>query len=258
MRLLERIAAGQYKPTEDFIDDAAIPPYAILSHTWTHGQEVTFQDFKNGTHKDKTGFQKIQFCGEQADKHGLRYFWVDTCNIDRSNSVELHEAINSMFRWYQNAARCYVYLSDVSFLKRKAENPSSDETSGWESSFKASRWHYRGWTLQEMLAPKSVEFFSREGERLGDKQSLQAKINEVTGIPISALQGARLSQFSVQERFGWMDSRTCTRKEDEAYSLLGIFDIHLPLIYGEGRNHALRRLKNEVSKMTSGQFGTLT
>src|SRR5205807_1598031 len=136
-----------------------IPPYAILSHTWNEGQEVTFQDLMDGTGESKIGYDKIQFCAQQAERDGLRYFWVDTCCIDKSNYTELRKALNSIFRWYQNAVKCYVYLSDVSTAKRKA-----NEVSGftWEPSFRVSRWFTRGWTLQELLAPSSVEFFSRE------------------------------------------------------------------------------------------------
>lgn len=114
MRLLEYNNAGVFTLTKDFIGDD-IPPYAILSHTWgADTEEVTFQDLTCSTRKDKTGYNKIRFCGEQAKRDGLQYFWVDTCCIDKSNNTELSEAINSMFRWYRNAAKCYVYLSDVS------------------------------------------------------------------------------------------------------------------------------------------------
>ena len=112
MRLLERNSAGEFVLTKDFYDE--IPQYAILSHTWKDGEEVTFKDLMDGTGKGKTGYDKIHFCAQQAKRDGLQYFWVDTCCIDKSNSVELQEAINSMFRWYQNAVKCYVYLSDVS------------------------------------------------------------------------------------------------------------------------------------------------
>jgi hypothetical protein len=114
MRLLECNSAGEFSLTEDIVDDDKIPPYAILSHTWKDGEEVTFQELIDGTGKGKPGYEKIRFCGEQAKRDGLRYFWVDTCCINKSNNTELSEAINSMFRWYCSATRCYVYLSDVS------------------------------------------------------------------------------------------------------------------------------------------------
>jgi hypothetical protein len=162
MRLLERNSAGELSLTKDFVGDN-IPEYAILLHIWgADTEEVTFQDLINDTGKSKTSYYKIRFCGEQTRYDGLQYFWVDTCCIDKSNSTELAEAINSMFRWYRNTAKCYVYLSDVSINKRKASNQFSETT--WEPAFQASKWFKRGWTLQELLAPTLVEFFSREGK----------------------------------------------------------------------------------------------
>jgi hypothetical protein len=111
MRLLYRDATGAIRLTEDLHKN--IPPYAILSHRWGL-EEVTLQELIDGTGPSKRGYKKIRFCGEQAQCDSLSHFWVDTCCIDKKNSVELQEAINSMFRWYRNAARCYVYLDDVS------------------------------------------------------------------------------------------------------------------------------------------------
>jgi hypothetical protein len=149
-----------------------------------------------------------------------------------------------MYRWYRNAAKCYVYLLDLSTAKRDRSSRSQ-----WESSFSQSRWFSRGWTLQELLAPLSVEFFSREGKRLGDKNTLELQIQQITGIEVQALQGCPLSQFSVKERILWAARRETTVEEDQAYSLLGIFDIHLPLIYGEGKKNAFRRFEEEIDKL---------
>jgi hypothetical protein len=254
MRLLERNNDGEFSLTKDFVGDN-IPEYAILSHTWgADTEEVTFRDLIDGTRKSKAGYKKIRFCGEQARRDGLQYFWVDTCCIDKSNNNELSEAINSMFRWYQNAAKCYVYLADVSITKRKASNQLSEFT--WESAFRVSRWFTRGWTLQELLAPGSVEFFSREGKRLGDRNTLERQVHKITGIAVLALQGAPLSQFGVDERLLWAENRQTTRKEDKAYSLLGIFNVYMPLIYGEGRDNALMRLREEIDKPSKGERRT--
>lgn len=163
------------------------------------------------------------------------------CCIDQTNHLELLEAINSMFRWYQKAVKCYVYLSGVS---RYTEDGRSH--SGWESAFYNSRWFTRGWTLQELLAPRRVEFFSRDGIQLGDKRSLERQIAEITRIPPGALQGDGLAKFSIDERFLWVRERKTTKAEDKAYCLLGIFGIFLPLIYGEGQLSAMRRLKKEI------------
>jgi hypothetical protein len=169
---------------------------------------------------------------------------VYRCCIDKSSSTELTEAINSMFRWYKNASKCYVYLSDVSKSGHATDVQSSPAT--WEAAFRKSRWFRRGWTLQELIAPASVEFFSREGNRLGSKRSLEQHIHDITGIPIRALRGEFLKGFEVEERLSWAKHRETKRQEDKAYSLLGIFDIQMPLLYGEGREKALVRLRKEI------------
>jgi hypothetical protein len=197
------------------------------------------------TGEQKIGYKKIRFCAEQAKRDGIRFFWVDTCCIDKSNNNELSEAINSMFRYYRNAFRCYVYLSDVPATGHEGNCQKSELA--WESAFRASRWFTRGWTLQELLAPGSVEFFAKDGRRLGDKRSLEQQIHEITGIASAALQGNNLSQFHVEERLKWAETRYTTREEDWAYCLLGIFGVFMPLIYGEGKANAVRRLKKEIA-----------
>jgi ankyrin repeat protein len=244
MRLLKLRDDNELILAEFFGND--IPPYAILSHTWgADHDEVTFKDLVDGVGKNKAGYRKIRFCGKQAAKNGLHYFWVDTCCIDKSSSAELTEALNSMFRWYQSADRCYVYLSDVSVSSSVEDE---EFTRRWKPAFRRSRWFTRGWTLQELVAPRLVEFFSQEEQRLSDKQSLEQTLHEITGIAIQALRGSPLSQFDVDERMSWAAKRKTKREEDEAYSLLGIFNIHMPLIYGEGREKALARLQKEVKE----------
>jgi hypothetical protein len=246
MRLLEYSESG--KLNIHSFDDDAIPPYAILSHTWgADSEEVTFADLVKDDGKDKPGYQKIRFCGEQAQQNGLRYFWVDTCCIDKSNRAELSQAIRSMFRWYQNATICYAYLADVSKRKRKAGSMLNEST--WEPAFRSSRWFTRGWTLQELLAPNTVEFFSQEWEKLGDKKSLKSMIHTITSISHEVLGGAPLSQFSVDERLRWKGDRETKREEDAWYSLSGIFDVEIAPAYSEGAASAFRRLKDEIDKL---------
>jgi hypothetical protein len=242
MRLLHYNNDGEYSLTQ-FFDD--IPRYAILSHTWGP-EEVTFKDMKKGNGTTKAGFDKIRFCGEQARHDGLQYFWVDTCCIDKSSSAELAEAINSMFRWYRDAAKCYVFLSDVPRTDVDITDQSYQQP--WESAFRTSRWFTRGWTLQELLGPQSVEFFSQEGERIGDKRTLEQQVHEITGIAVPALRGAPLPQFDIEDRLSWAEDRQTTREEDKAYSLFGVFDIQIPLLYGEGGKKALKRLQEEINK----------
>src|SRR5467141_5309047 len=120
------------------LNSPVIPRYAILSHTWgADTEEVSFKDMIDGTGKRKTGYNKIRFCGEQAGRDGLEYFWIDTCCIDKSSSAELHEAINSMFRWYRDASKCYVYLADVSRPALLDTDVKSSQLP-WELSFRKS------------------------------------------------------------------------------------------------------------------------
>ncbi|KAI4671112.1 uncharacterized protein J4E88_009510 [Alternaria novae-zelandiae] len=248
MRLLHIKSDGHLEFTKDIIRVEEIPPYAILSHTWKE-PEVVFNDLKSCgimgvvDPEKRDGWNKIQFCAQQAKRDNLDHFWVDTCCIDKANNTELSEAINSMFRWYQNADRCYVFLTDVG---DKSSAGGSRPSSQWKTAFRASRWFTRGWTLQELLAPRSVEFFSADGARLGDKDSLKQTIHEVTGIPIEAFSSSDMSKFDVSERFTWAENRQTTREEDGAYCLLGIVGCYLPLIYGEGKENALNRLRKEM------------
>ncbi|KAI9778093.1 MAG: hypothetical protein M1839_008397 [Geoglossum umbratile] len=202
----------------------------------------------DGTGNTKAGYRKIRFCEEQAAKDGLQFFWVDTCCIDKSSSVELAEAISSIFRWYRDAVRCYVYLSDVSVGGSIGDDKF---TCRWETALKKSRWFTRGWTLQELIAPALVEFFSVEGERLGDKKSLEQTLHEITSITTQALRGSPLSHFSMDERMSWAAKRRTKREEDAVYSLLGIFNISMLPNYGEGRQKALSRLLKEIKDDSS-------
>jgi hypothetical protein len=243
MRLLRLEDDGEFSLVEHF--DKNIPQYGVLSHTWgADHEEVTLRDITEGTGKSKAGYRKLTFCSEQAKKDNLSWFWVDTCCIEKSSSMELSEAINSMFRWYHGAAKCYVYLADVSVSSIGGNVSSTGHTR--TSSFRHSRWFTRGWTLQELVAPTSVEFFSLEGVRLGDKDSMLQELHEITGISKPALRGSPLSQFSIDERMSWAAKRQTKREEDAAYSLLGIFGIHMPLIYGEGAENASLRLRREI------------
>ena len=231
MRLLE-FDDGQFRLVEKI--GREIPRYAILSHRWG-ADEVTYQDIMAKTGEHKAGYEKLQFCAQQAANDGIGYVWIDSCCINKTDAVELSEAIISMFRWYQSAERCYVYLPHI---------PAPDDD--WQAEFRKSDWFNRGWTLQELLAPASVEFFSRDGKRLGDKRSLERQIHEITGIATQALRGEQLSSFSISDRMQWMERRETTREEDKAYSLMGIFDVSMPVLYGEGEAKALSRLRKEI------------
>lgn len=247
MRLLYYRDNGELGVTDDLIDADATRPYAILSHTWgKEEEEVSFEDLAKNSGKDKAGYEKMQLCGEQAKRDGLQYFWVDTCCINKANKAEHSLAIRSMFRWYQKATKCYVYLSDVSARKRKFGDTVID--SAWKPAFTSSQWFTRGWTLQELVAPHVVEFFSRDWHNLGDRVSLKTQIHKVTTIPLAVLKGAPLSQINVSERLGWGRDRRTKLVEDAAYSLSGVLDVEIMPVYGEGSQEAFRRLHDEVRK----------
>jgi tetratricopeptide (TPR) repeat protein len=249
MRLLHFDELGRLALTN--FENKTIPPYAILSHRWGDGEvlfedvashEIFLEDLASEAYKDSQGYRKLQFCAERAAQDKLQYFWVDTCCIDKWNLRELSKSINSMFQWYKNAARCYVFLSDVS-TSTTTETP---QRSDWEASFCASEWFTRGWTLQELIAPVSVEFFSCEGQRIGDKTSLDELIHKITDIPLPALRNCSLDQFTTSERSQWADKRKTTEDEDIVYCLLGILGVSMLTTYGEGRESARSRLRTEL------------
>ncbi|KAI1745736.1 kinesin light chain 1 [Xylaria scruposa] len=249
MRLLELQGSGSLRLTKNFSGD--IPPYAILSHTWAREDEdeVSYNDMLRGIITHKPGYQKLHFCRKQAVLDGIKYFWVDTCCINQSNFTEVTLAINSMFGWYQNSAKCYVYLQDVPSSGQNLRHTSSPPE--WESAFRKSRWFTRGWTLQELLAPSSVEFFSSDHQALGDRTSLAQQIHEITRIPISVLRGMPFAHFSIEERISWSYRRETKQEEDIVYSMLGLFQVHMSLIYGEGRSNAFIRLRSKINKRQS-------
>lgn len=234
-----------------------VPPYAILSHRWTD-DELLFQHVQQDDWQTTTltsGAEKTRKACHQALQDGLNYIWIDTCCIDKSSSTELSEAINSMFHYYNEAVVCYAYLVDVD---------------GEQGSFERSLWFKRGWTLQELIAPEVLIFYDTHWTRMCDRNDMALIISEITGIhkkvlsreqPIIALTCDRiqlsrtnergtqlriiLSSYSVAARLSWAAERQTTRREDIAYCLLGLFDVNMPLLYGEGEE-AFKRLLQEV------------
>ncbi|KAH9855890.1 heterokaryon incompatibility protein-domain-containing protein [Lenzites betulinus] len=222
--------------------------YAILSHVW-QDDEQSFQDLQalaSSPHSDRPlrarVSAKIRDCCVLAESHGYAWLWIDTCCIDRTSSAELSEAINSMFAWYARAQVCYAYLHDV---------PPGDPAHG--TAFRRSRWFTRGWTLQELVAPRSVLFVARDWSALGTKGSLAPLLEAVTGVDADVLTFRRaLGDVSVARRMAWAAPRRTTRVEDEAYCLMGLFGVHMPTIYGEGAR-AFLRLQEEILRRTSDQ-----
>ncbi|TFK79656.1 HET-domain-containing protein, partial [Polyporus arcularius HHB13444] len=224
--------------------------YAGLSHVWDQ-EEQSFQDVrriqercaKDGTNPRDFVSEKIRRCCELAESHGYKWVWIDMCCIDKTSSAELSEAINSMFGYYALAGICYAYLQDVS------TEPLSFYQEWYE--FLRARWFQRGWTLQELIAPRFVLFLSRSWEVLGSKADFADHLARETRIPETVLRlQVSHTEFSVAQRMSWFGQRETTRLEDEAYCLLGLFGIHMPPLYGEGRN-AFRRLQEEILKQTT-------
>jgi len=247
---MKLVNAKTFKVVEFFDND--VPPYAILSHTWIQNEEVSYQEMVTNEGRQKLGFRKIRQCCSQALEDGLEWAWMDTCSIDKTSSAELSEAINSMFRYYSQAVVCYAYLADVQWAD--VIPPSGYEAIALASGFKKSRWFTRGWTLQELLSPCKVIFYSASWTLIGDREQWRREISNITSIPSSALtQGTRdFTKFSIAQRMSWAASRETTRAEDAAYCLLGIFGVHMPLLYGEGSN-AFIRLQEEIMRNSDDQ-----
>ncbi|KAI1052815.1 hypothetical protein LB506_010019 [Fusarium annulatum] len=217
------------------------PPYAILSHAWGD-QEVTFQDWQNRQRVTwKSGYSKILKACHQALNHNLEWLWVDTNCIDKGSSAELTEAINSMFAYYQKSQVCYAYLADVPTANQDIELLNLE--------LRRSRWFTRGWTLQELIAPRHLVFYAADWSSIGSKDdNLVDLLTSITRIDSTYLTGYKdIHQAPVSRRMSWLAKRTTTRIEDMAYCMLGIFDINMPLLYGEGKR-AFFRLQEEIIK----------
>ncbi|KAI4184827.1 MAG: hypothetical protein L6R41_004493 [Letrouitia leprolyta] len=212
-----------------------MPPYVILSHTWEQ-EEVSFEDIQSQDCTHLAGYEKIIRCCELAASQGWEYVWIDTCCIDKRSSAELSEAINSIFRWYREAQVCYTYLSDVVSVSR--------------DDFFFSRWFTRGWTLQELLAPGVVIFVNAFWEVLDTKRSLRRELSSITGISQEHLSSPMSA--SIATKMSWASYRETTRLEDIAYCLLGLFDVNMPLLYGEG-DKAFMRLQHEIVKVSDDE-----
>jgi hypothetical protein len=207
-----------------------IPEYAILSHRWEETEELSFGDV-TAKYQHLKGYQKVVAFCEQTRRHDFQYAWVDTCCIDKKSSAELGEAINSMYMWYKKATVCFVYLYDVE----------------GRDDIGRSTWFTRGWTLQELIAPTKLHFYDRHWSLIASKHDLSAELEAITGIPQDALQNFRHDDFCIAEKMAWAARRTTTREEDSAYCLLGLFDVNMPLLYGEG-SKAFLRLQEEIMR----------
>ncbi|KAE9968195.1 hypothetical protein BLS_005978 [Venturia inaequalis] len=239
---------------KEFFDEDR-PPYTILSHTWG-SDEVTFKEMNKleaGT-QNKAGYQKILECAQVSKERGFEWTWVDTCCIDKRSSAELTEAINSMFAWYRDSAQCLVYLADFKAEAGSQGQPWSKEEI---SDLGKSRWFSRGWTLQELIAPRWLFFFDKNWSQFGGTLDVHfmSTVSTVTGIPPNMLATSEpkwrlLRKYNIAQKMSWFGNRITTRKEDAAYCLLGLFDVNMPLLYGEG-NKAFTRLQEEIIRRSA-------
>ncbi|KIM70350.1 hypothetical protein SCLCIDRAFT_102078, partial [Scleroderma citrinum Foug A] len=238
------------------MDDEATE-YAILSHRWI-GQEVDYDEVIGLAKMDRKekdeirrrdGYRKILQSCQQAEKDGCEWLWVDTCCIDKRSSAELSEAINSMYQWYENAKVCYAYLHDVpgSSFPTANDDESYPNFNGWPE------WFSRGWTLQELIAPSNLRFLNKNWKYIGDKRMLAPTLQGITGIPEHILtHGLRGNRPCVAQMMSWAANRTTTRVEDKAYSLMGLLDVNMPMLYGEGKK-SFRRLQLEIIRTSNDQ-----
>lgn len=249
-----------------------IPPYAILSHTWGP-DEVSLQDIVDfrlssfsltealGTNPS---LNKIVNSAKLAASEGYQWIWIDTCCIDKTSSAELSEAINSMYRWYENAGVCYVYIEDAtrdqqdlqSHLSNQQGQPDTDAETEAFLFLRNTRWATRGWTLQELVASKTIRFFNNEWVFMGEKNDppFCRALSRVTGIEVGVLsQHITVAEISVANRMKWASKRQTTRPEDMAYSLMGLFGVNMPLLYGEGGVRAFLRLQEQILQDTDDQ-----
>lgn len=228
-----------------------IPEYAILSHTWG-GEEISLDEYKRLTRpdqdttpllmaaKEKTGFVKISKFIELAASEGICYAWADTCCIDKASSAELGEAINSMYQWYQQANICYVYLSDV----------ETGSVRSGPDAMECSRWFTRRWTLQELIAPKILHFYTSTWDLIGSKEDLARSLTTWTSIPSHVISSGNPHTCCTGAKMSWASKRKTTRPEDMAYCLMGLFDVNMPLLYGEGEK-AFTRLQEHIAAATT-------
>ena len=243
---------------------ALIPKYAILSHRWAEddADEVSYQQFRDRSNLLCHGYTKIKRACELAQQAGLEWLWIDTCCIDKTSSAELSEAINSMFAWYRDATVCFAFLTetDLVYLHQAPDHVQTKWTHEWAEKAEyrpvntlfSKSWFGRGWTLQELLAPHEVIFYQlamdsdEEATFVGTRTSLSKTLSHITGIERQFLCArSPVWDASVAKRMSWASRRTTTRAEDIAYCLLGLFDVNMPLLYGEGTK-AFQRLQEAI------------
>jgi hypothetical protein len=234
MRLLNRKSLQL-----EFFTDEPYPEYAVLSHRWS-GTEMNIRDLQDGKASlREVGYKKMVLTCAQAEADGIDYIWIDTFCIDKESSAELSESINSMFAWYKRAKVCYAFMADVTCQGDGRRNDDFDR----------SEWFERGWTLQELIAPKEVVFYSKDWKEIGTRSKMASRLSCITKVDEGVLTGViELRYVSIAKRMSWAADRKTTRKEDIAYCLAGLFGVNMATLYGEGSEKAYRRLQEEIMK----------
>jgi hypothetical protein len=227
----------------NFDDPAKLVKYAILSHRWLDEGEPTYKEMKSRNARGR-GYQKLKrFCKEALD-YEVEFAWSDTCCINKDSSTELDESIRSMFRWYRNSEICLIHLAQSEVIEDMMDD-------GWMG---------RGWTLQELLAPRRIKIFDKNWMPMTDgrndkETNVTWTLARATGIPRPVIQSFEPSPHRVDERMIWAAKRITSRDEDVAYSLMGIFDVSLQIAYGEGGDRAFCRLIEAI--MQAGDHSVL-
>lgn len=236
----------------------SIPKYDIVSHRWSD-EELTFEDFATGKPQEGYGWTKIVKACEMARQQDYRWVWIDTICIDKKSSAELSEAINSMYTWYWRSDRCFVFLPHVHGVT-ECGCPTGEYHQTFEGctpfcrrQFRASAWFTRGWTLQELLGPLEIEFFNCYFQTIGSKETMRTYLSRATHIATEYFERReRISGASIARKMSWASHRQTTWEEDRAYSLLGIFDVNMALLYGEGTK-AFVRLQTQIIQKDTDQ-----
>ncbi|KAG1737691.1 hypothetical protein EDB19DRAFT_1717330 [Suillus lakei] len=237
----EKPTATRNQIVGDMIKDRV--RYAIFSHRWLNEGEPTYEDMTKNKRPTGAGYEKLKAFCRTAESHGVMFAWSDTCCIDKTSSAELDESIRSMFRWYRNSSICVAYLANTFTVDKLGDD----------------EWFRRGWTLQELLAPKHIKFYGGKWDPLTDTindldhPELLKEIENATTIRARFLQGRQFvpGPKDIAERMCWAAKRVTSRGEDRAYSLMGIFGVSLSIAYGEGPDYAFFRLVEAILQVSN-------
>ncbi|KAK2742724.1 het and ankyrin domain protein [Colletotrichum kahawae] len=219
--------------------------YAIFSHTWSSPHDDEWLSYTPAGQRSHSTKQDIirRVCN-LALSHNLQYVWIDEACIDKSSSADVSETINSLPKYFQRATICFAFLVDL---------PCGTAVPCRDTWARCQFWT-RAWTLQELILPSNLQFYDAQWHLRGERSSehLHSLISGITGIDEDILNHERtLDQASVARKMSWAACRRSFSPEDLAYSLLGLFGVCMPIVFGEGEERAFRRLQEEIVKHTN-------